>query len=138
MSSAGDHRAAGEDFPRSARLLVAADYNHVFACAARSGDACLTVLARENGGRPARLGLAIARRRVRRAVDRNRIKRLARESFRHHRQELLGLDLVVMARDGVARRSNAELVASLLCHWNTLSSRCRRSSASSSGPTGTA
>ena len=124
-------------FPRDARLLSGPDYQRVFAHAVRSGDACLTVLARENGGRGARLGLAIARRRVRRAVDRNRIKRLARESFRHHRRLLDGLDLVVMARDGAHRRSNADIDASLRTHWTSLSTRCRRSSASSSGPTGT-
>lgn len=131
------HTRPDSAFPRSARLLHGADFNHVFASAVRSGDHCLTVLARDNGGRQARLGLAIARRRVRRAVDRNRIKRLARETFRQHRQTLDGLDLVVMARDGAGRRSNADLHASLCAHWNSLSSRCRRSSAPSSGPTAT-
>ena len=128
---------AGNAFPRAARLLTERDFKQVFAGAQRSGDACLTVLARDNGVRQARLGLAIARRRVRRAVDRNRIKRLARESFRYHRQLLEGLDVVVMARDGAGARSNAELRTALHAHWQRLSRRCRRSSAPSSGSTAT-
>ena len=44
------------------------------------------------------MGLAIAKKCARRAVDRNRLKRLVRESFRLERLGLPGLDLVVMCR----------------------------------------
>lgn len=49
-----------------------------------------------------KLGLAIAKKRAKRAVDRNRLKRVARESFRHHSHQLDGLELVVMNRDAAA------------------------------------
>jgi ribonuclease P protein component len=64
--------------------------------------------------------LAIAKRHVRAAVQRNRIKRLIRESFRHSRAALAGLDLVVMARPGLVDRNNRELSDSLRRHWNRL------------------
>lgn len=44
---------------------------------------------------PARLGLVVPKRLARRAVLRNRIKRLARETFRHRRDSLGGFDLVL-------------------------------------------
>lgn len=44
----------------------------------------------------ARLGLAIAKRAVPSAVDRNRIRRLIRESFRYRQSKLVGLDIVVV------------------------------------------
>ena len=45
-----------------------------------------------------RLGLIVAGKVVRRAVGRNRVKRLLREVFRARQQDLVGLDLVVRLR----------------------------------------
>jgi ribonuclease P protein component len=66
-----------------------------------------------HGQGDARLGLAIARKQVRRAVDRNRLKRIARECFRKQRDALHGIDLVVMARAEAATAETATLRASL-------------------------
>ena len=49
-----------------------------------------------------RLGLVVARRVAPRAVDRNRIKRVARESFRALAASLPPLDLVLVARSTAA------------------------------------
>ncbi|GAB4168531.1 MAG: hypothetical protein Kow0020_01920 [Wenzhouxiangellaceae bacterium] len=57
----------------------------------------------------ARLGLAVSRRAVRRAHDRNRIKRHARESFRLHRHRLPPGDYVVTAHPAAARAEPAAL-----------------------------
>ena len=46
----------------------------------------------------ARLGIVVAKRNVRLAVARNRIKRLVRETFRHQQQRLNGLDIVVVVK----------------------------------------
>lgn len=124
-------------FGRARRLLNGRDFQGVFDRSNRSADSYLTVLACGNGTRQSRLGLAIARRRVRRSVDRNRIKRVARESFRHHGHLLQGLDLVVMARSDAARQPTAVLHASLVNHWQNLNRRCKRSFSSSSAATAT-
>ncbi len=71
----------------------------------------------------ARLGLAIAKKQVRRAVDRNRIKRVVRESFRHHQKQLASMDCVVMARRDTSAATNEELFASLQQHWRRLLKR---------------
>lgn len=47
---------------------------------------------------PHRLGLAVSKKVDKRAVGRNRIKRLVRDWFRHSRAELPGGDLVVVAK----------------------------------------
>jgi ribonuclease P protein component len=49
----------------------------------------------------ARLGLAVTRR-LGKAVRRNRVKRLVREFFRRHKQQLPPMDLVIMAKKGAA------------------------------------
>jgi ribonuclease P protein component len=61
----------------------------------------------------ARLGLAISKRSAPRAVDRNRIKRLIRESFRAHKAALPSVDLVVMCRRAAISANNAALAVSI-------------------------
>lgn len=96
-------------FPRSARLLTAADYSAVFNKSKRFSDKYWTVLVMRNEGAPARLGLAIAKKRAKRALDRNRIKRVVRETFRHNVASLEGIEIVVMNRDATARATSAVL-----------------------------
>ena len=98
----------------------------MFARPTRSADAYFTVLAAVSEQRSARLGLAISKKQVARAVDRNRLKRLIRESFRQHLEELCGLDLVVMARRSALGIDNARLRGSLESHWRKLSAETER------------
>ena len=86
----------------------------------RSADDQFTVLARANGLPVARLGLAIARKHIKTAVARNRVKRVIRESFRAEATELRGLDFVVMARCNLSGTENARLRTSLRKHWTRL------------------
>lgn len=53
---------------------------------------------RANGLSQARLGIIASTRAARRAVDRNRFKRLAREVFRQSRHRLGGMDVVIQLR----------------------------------------
>jgi ribonuclease P protein component len=104
-------------FDRQRRLLRADDYRRVFAQPQRLATHHFTVLVRANGlGRP-RLGLAISRKVVPRAVDRNRLKRITRESFRLNQELLGGLDVVVMARRGAVRARRSALGAELENVW---------------------
>lgn len=103
----------------------------------KSSDSRLTVLARANGIGNARLGLAISKRNVRLACDRNRIKRLVRESFRLHQCELAGLDFVVMARTAAIHTDHETLFRSLHRHWAYLVKQCKPSWSPSSSSTAT-
>lgn len=79
-------------------------------------DQYWTVLVRVPEGE-GRLGMAIAKKRAKRAVDRNRLKRLVRESFRHHQHQLATLDVVVMNRDATAATESKILTKSLETLW---------------------
>jgi len=111
----GEH--ADSRLPPQARLSRSLEFRDVFAQSSRYVDPCFTVLARRNGGRQARLGLAISRKHARRAVDRNRIKRIVRESFRQRRHLLHGIDIVVLCRRSALSRPNVGLFSSLSGHW---------------------
>lgn len=104
------------------RLRDAASFDRVFDRANRSRDRWFTVLSRSNELERARLGLAISKKNCKTAVGRNRIKRIVRESFRHHQDTLAGLDVVVMSKGAAESAANNTLFASLEAHWE----RCGR------------
>jgi len=85
------------------------------------------VIARPNGLEHARLGLAVGVKAAGNAVNRNRIKRLVRESFRSRQMELPAVDLVVNARPAAAKAANAEITASVSALWSRIAQRCARS-----------
>ena len=95
------------------RLSSPRDYDAVFAKPKRQSDRYFTLLARVNAKPCGRLGLAVSKRVDKRAVGRNRIKRMIRESFRHHQEQLVGLDLVVVARPASGQAANDVLRRSL-------------------------
>jgi ribonuclease P protein component len=106
-------------FSPDQRLHTPAEFGRVFAAPARSSDRFFTVLARAGGRPTARLGLTVSRRAAKRAVDRNKLKRIARESFRH-RRDLPPWDFVVLARAGADRAERRVLRASLDRHFEQL------------------
>jgi ribonuclease P protein component len=89
---------SGLRFGRNSRLLAAADFKLVFEAGNRiSND--LWVIAWSMSTHPhARLGLAIAKKAAPLAVQRNRLKRIARNVFRLHPLRDQPVDLVVMIR----------------------------------------
>lgn len=107
----------GNSLRPSARLTSAHQYDRVFARPKRQSDRLFTVLSICNDKNFGRLGLAVSKRVDKKAVGRNRIKRLIRESFRFHQQQLKGLDLVVIARAGAKLAGNEALSSSLARLW---------------------
>lgn len=101
-------------FSKSLRILTPKDFQHVFANAEKFGNRNWTFIVRSNQKPYPRLGLAIAKKQLQRAVWRNRVKRLAREAFRLHKMELSGYDIVVLGRKGMQDIDNETLRKSFL------------------------
>jgi ribonuclease P protein component len=107
-------------FPRHARLLEARQFKAVFDDASlRVSTRELLFLSRPNNLPHARLGLVIGKKSCRLAVQRNRVKRLLRESFRRH-PDLAGLDIVVLSRRGIAELDNRALAQLVTQSWTRL------------------
>lgn len=119
-------------YPRTARVRARSDFDRIFKHGRR---VALPVLALHWQGAsvpgrasdvaggdtavlppagPPRLGLAVSRKVDPRAVGRNRIKRILRDSFRLQRARLAAGDYVVVARPGASRCSGDELRAAFL------------------------
>lgn len=114
-----------QDFSKQSRLLSGSDYKKVFSSSKRFSDRHFLVLASNNGTREARLGLAISKKKLQSAVQRNRIKRLIRESFRLHKKELSGKDLVVLAQKDLVSMKNHILLNSLNDIWKKIE-KCKK------------
>lgn len=114
----------GYGFPARLRLRKPADYKKVFANPLKFSDKYFTLLVVGNEFGYARLGLAIAKKNIRRAVDRNLLKRAARESFRMHQHQLGGFDIVVLAKKDALQVPLVQIRAALQKQWQKIISRC--------------
>jgi ribonuclease P protein component len=78
------------------------------------------LLAKRNELPRHRLGLVIAKKNVRLAVQRNRVKRQAREFFRTLPDSEPAMDVVLLTRQGIDKLDNAELSSILRQQWQRL------------------
>jgi ribonuclease P protein component len=108
------------DLPRSARLLSRADFASLRERSERIATRSFVAEYRPSTKGLARMGVAISRRVSKRAVDRNRIRRTIRESFRRQRAALPAIDVLVIARSLAAQQINAALRADLDTLWRKL------------------
>lgn len=114
-------------FTRQQRLTQPSQFKNVFADPyVKQGDANMLLLGIKNDEKTARLGLAVAKKQLKRAVSRNRFKRLTRESFRQHLNVIKNLDIVVIARSGAEHKTNRELLDLLSKNWHILNKKCEK------------
>ena len=107
-------------FPKSSRLLTPADYSQVFdQVQIRVPHRNFLILARKNHCGYARLGLVFSKRNLKHAVQRNRVKRRVRETFRLY-SELPAVDIVVLGRRGLKDIENPVLNQLLNELWSRL------------------
>lgn len=119
-------------FTRQQRLLSPAQYKHVLSKGKRVSGKYFRLcgIARTESDACPRLGLTIAKRSAKKAVDRNRVKRLARESFRHQQDQLGPIDVVVFANPSIVGADAADLRRHLDRQWQQLCRKCAPSSKS--------
>lgn len=75
-----------------------------------------------------RLGLIFSKKNVRRAVDRNRLKRITRESIRLRQHRLPAVDIVLLARRGVQELDNEVVHRQLHGMWRRLEREAQKAS----------
>jgi ribonuclease P protein component len=110
-----------QEFGRDKRLLIPRQFKAVFdSPSGKIPGKNVLLLARENGLDHPRIGMVIGKKSVKLSVERNRLKRLIRESFRLHQELLGGWDIVVVARKGMSDSDNVETSRQFSKFWKRL------------------
>jgi ribonuclease P protein component len=107
-------------FNQALRLRHKPQFDLLYREGRRHSDQYFLVLSKSNGEPHPRLGLSIAAKTVGNAVNRNRIKRVIRESFRIHAHRLPNVDIVVNARTAARAAPNLQLMRSIEQLWDKL------------------
>ena len=101
------------------RLKKPEEFAAVFSSKNRSSDNFFLFLAIKNNANIARLGLAVPKKNVSSAVERNRIKRIIRESFRSQKNRLKGRDIVVFVKRQFDTKKG-DIQQTLTSHWDKI------------------
>ena len=118
-------------FTKQDRLLKPRDYSGVFSrVTVRVPNRHFLILATPNDLGHARVGLIFSKKNLRLAVQRNRVKRLVRETFRQQ-CDLPPMDIVVLGRQGLADLENPAIHRILNELWQRLRRNARRADAAS-------
>lgn len=121
-------------FGKSLRLLDSSDFQQVFDDAPfRASHQYFLILSRPNQLLQPRLGLVIAKKHISLSVQRNRIKRLVREEFRHQQESLAGLDVIVLSRKGLADMTNDQFRQQLAQQWQRLLKKAKQAAQNTFG-----
>lgn len=83
-------------FPKSRRVCTSEDFNAVFKEGFKFKQGCLIIYSKPNQHSYPRLGLAVSKKAIPKAAERNKVKRLIRESFRRTQYQLTNIDVVVV------------------------------------------
>ena len=114
------------EFSRRRRLTQSTDYRRVFADSIGVANQHFVLLGRRNNRHMPRLGLAVAKKHLKRAADRNLAKRIIRESFRLQQNNLCGIDIVAMVKKGIQLRNQTMLARDLDALWLRLNRKCEK------------
>jgi ribonuclease P protein component len=87
-----------EGFSRRHRFCARGSFGPAFRSPRKLRGNSIILNVIEGRAGASRLGIALTRRLVPRSVDRNRVKRLVRDEFRHHSVKNSGVDCVVALR----------------------------------------
>ncbi len=117
-------------FSRKLRIRAESDFKESYRLAKRWKSRNITFFTRMTDRGCPRLGISISRRQIKLAVDRNRVKRLIRESFRLRQSELNSLDIVAVAYKGADLATNEQLYHQLNELWVKLITCYRKPSSS--------
>lgn len=111
--------SSGKRFRTTNRLKRPEEFKKVFASKRRSNDKSFLFLACSNNLNKPRLGLAVPKKHIQTAVERNRLKRIIRESFRQNQKKLTGNDIVVVVRNKIDINKKG-IESSLARHWDKI------------------
>ena len=110
-------------FTRDHRLLTSSDYRRVFDDAEYKVSCRYILMLAIRHKSLSRLGVVVSKKNISKAVQRNRVKRLVRESFRRTKSQIPNLDVVVLIRRGIEGLPNVIISSKMEFLWKDLCSK---------------
>jgi len=107
-------------FPKTLRLLKSHEFRHFVKFGKKVGNKEFLLSAKPNKFNYPRLGIVVSKKCSKKAVERNRIKRVIRESFRYHQHHLGGFDILFVAKKGVVEQPQTQFRTELDKKWQKL------------------
>ena len=99
------------------RLHSARQYQRVFKQANKSSSESLIMLFRKNNVGFPRIGIVAAKRKLKRAVDRNTVKRVIRDSFRLNKSKLPSYDFIIILKKPIQTIRSDKLRKEITAFW---------------------
>lgn len=118
--------ARKEGFSRRHRFVQRGSFGPVLRSSRKIRGRLAVLHAVTGAGSASRLGIALTRRLVPSALERNRVKRIVRETFRRHEAKDAGLDCVVTLRSRFDPSTAEELRAEVAALFDQLRNTDRR------------
>ncbi|MEI4269792.1 MAG: ribonuclease P protein component [Candidatus Dasytiphilus stammeri] len=104
-------------FPKKLRLDNDKKFRDVFRNSKSIFITDITILYRTNFLEYPRVGICISKKVIKRAHERNRIKRLIRESFRLHQNYLRSIDFIIIIKKSLINKNNHSILNILKILW---------------------
>ncbi len=111
---------ANSGFPKAVRLQEASEFEAVFSRNQFKVSNRFFLFLALHTEIESRLGIVVAKKNIASAVQRNRLKRLIRESFRISAEKPENKDVVVLVRKNADKLSNSEILLNLNNLWQDL------------------
>ena len=108
-------------------MVDKAQFDEVFAQSKRIFSTHFVILYKENALPFSRLGVMLSKKKLRFAVERNRVKRVVREGFRQNQGNCPGVDMVVLAQKACKTATNKELFQCVEQAFEKLRARLKKS-----------
>ncbi|WWO98940.1 MAG: ribonuclease P protein component [Candidatus Dasytiphilus stammeri] len=106
------------NFPRQLRLFKSKDFNWVLQQSIKINRSYIMTLHCPNSCKHARIGFIISKNQVQHAYQRNRIKRLIRESFRLNQEKLPSMDFILIIKQELSLMKNKIIIEKLNKLWD--------------------
>lgn len=111
-------------FPKKLRLLTNKDFFLVFKNSYKIKISEIVIFSHFNIFNYPRIGLIFSKKYVKKSHDRNRIKRIIRESFRINQYKLPNIDFVIIGKKNILSVNNITLFKVLQKSWHHYSLLC--------------
>lgn len=101
-------------FKKTNRLQYQCEFDAVFKRPYKIKSEFLTLLRKPNVIGIPRIGVIVPKRYIKRAVDRNRLKRLIREAFRLNKEGFEAVDLIIMVNQPIEKNMRFERIINIV------------------------